>query len=251
MTEYSHTFYAHVGKGSLSSANIILSAVARHTDFHSIVDVGCGDGSWLRAARELKPDLHRAAGIDGPWTKRYHDGIAADFFYHDLSHSLPKLPAFDLAVCVEVAEHLPPSRTKELISDLTQLSDVVLFSGAIPGQSGTGHINERWAVEWYEEFKSKNFEAYDLLRPGLWTTQGVDPWYAQNIFLFARQGLQAFAALERERITGRDDWRLWLVHPGIFRLSGCDTAGFGRMLKALPAAAKRAFMTRLRRFTGR
>jgi SAM-dependent methyltransferase len=251
MTKYDKSFYSHMDKGSSSSARIILAEIARHVPFHSIVDIGCGEGSWLRAALELRPNLNRAVGIDGPWTKPYHGGMAAEFIYHDLSDSLPKLPAFDLAVCVEVAEHLPASRTKGLISDLARLSDVVLFSGAIPGQSGTGHINERWAAEWYEEFKSQNFDAYDLLRPGLWTKQGVSPWYAQNVFLFARQGLDAFKALERERITGRDDWRLWLVHPGIFQLSGCDTAGFGRMLKALPAAAKRTFMTRIRRFTGR
>lgn len=51
---------------------------------------------------------------------------------------------FDLAMTIEVAEHLTPVRADSFVEDLTRLSDVVLFSAAIPAQGGINHVNEQW-----------------------------------------------------------------------------------------------------------
>jgi hypothetical protein len=50
----------------------------------------------------------------------------------DLRQPLPADRKFDLAISGEVAEHLPAT----LVGTLTSVSDVVLFSAAIPGQGG-------------------------------------------------------------------------------------------------------------------
>lgn len=52
--------------------------------------------------------------------------------------------AFDLAVTVEVAEHLPSSRAQSFVADLVHLASAIAFSAAIPGLGGTKHINEQW-----------------------------------------------------------------------------------------------------------
>jgi hypothetical protein len=63
------------------------------------------------------------------------------FLPHDIATPLPEhlVGRFDLAVCLEVAEHLPPERAESFIRELCDLAPVVLFSAAIPGQGGTGH----------------------------------------------------------------------------------------------------------------
>jgi hypothetical protein len=49
---------------------------------------------------------------------------------------------FDLAISLEVAEHLPEGSAGALVSTLIEAAPVVVFSAAIKGQSGTNHINE-------------------------------------------------------------------------------------------------------------
>ena len=43
---------------------------------------------------------------------------------------------YDLAICVEYAEHLPEARAASFIGDLTKLAPAIAFSAAIPGQGG-------------------------------------------------------------------------------------------------------------------
>jgi hypothetical protein len=40
------------------------------------------------------------------------------------------------------AEHLPPGAADGLVAGPAALSDRILFSAAVPGQGGTGHVSE-------------------------------------------------------------------------------------------------------------
>jgi hypothetical protein len=62
----------------------------------------------------------------------------------DLESPIRLERTFDLAISMEVAEHLSPGRAPSFVDDLTGLAAVVLFSTAIPGPGGIGHINEPW-----------------------------------------------------------------------------------------------------------
>jgi hypothetical protein len=59
---------------------------------------------------------------------------------------------FDLAICLEIAEHLPESCADALIKFLSELAPAVLFGAAIPGQGGVNHINEQWQSYWVAKF---------------------------------------------------------------------------------------------------
>ena len=60
---------------------------------------------------------------------------------------------FELVLSLEVAEHVPPEFTDELIQRLaTATSKYLVFSAARPGQGGTGHIDESMHDrEWWIE----------------------------------------------------------------------------------------------------
>ena len=59
---------------------------------------------------------------------------------------------FDLAISLEVAEHLKSSSSEDFVQSLTTLAPMILFSAAIPHQGGLHHINEQWLEYWGDLF---------------------------------------------------------------------------------------------------
>lgn len=183
-TDYDQQFYSRLEAGSESSAKVILKIVQDRFQFRSVVDFGTGTGVWLKAAHAYGAST--LLGIDGPWAqhlKRFH---AADYRFINLNDSVPELKSYDVAICVEVAEHLEPSRSISLVSDLCQLADAVVFGAALTRQFGDGHINCRNQSFWITLFRDHGFSCHDIFRPKIWYDSRVEPWYRQNTFLFTR-----------------------------------------------------------------
>jgi SAM-dependent methyltransferase len=151
----------------------------------SVVDLGCGTGSWLAVFHEM--GVRELLGIDAPHLDLSQLEIPrAQFVAHDLSAPLELDRQFDLALSLEVGEHLVPERAELLITELTALAPVVLFSAAVPGQGGTGHRNEQWPEYWAARFGDRGFRPYDFLRARLWRDDRVRYFYAQNVVLYVR-----------------------------------------------------------------
>ena len=189
--EYTKDFYLELlGEQVVYSAEKILSTVfPRLPEITSVVDVGCGFGTWLAAVSELKGAETDILGIDGPWLDRSLLVIPEEkFLAADLSREMPAVERkYDLAVSLEVAEHLPPEKAEEFTGFLAGITDFVLFSAAIPFQGGTGHLNERWQDWWADLFKREGFLPVDLIRPALWNDRKVLVHYRQNTILYARK----------------------------------------------------------------
>jgi Methyltransferase domain len=118
----------------------------------SVVDFGSGSCDWLAALRDLSPGID-CLGVDHPDVPTDAIHIPVENFIHaDLSQPVNLGRRFDLAICLEVAEHLPSSAAQTLVDTLMRHSDLVLFSAAIPGQRGKGHINLQWPLYWIERF---------------------------------------------------------------------------------------------------
>ncbi len=181
---YSAAFYRRQQAGSRRSAKAVLPLVFQAVKPQSVVDVGCGVGTWLGTAREL--GAVRLAGYEGSWVKSAGYDSSIEIREANLEHPLPVDEQFDLAICMEVAEHISPARSAGLVDDLTALAPNVLFGAAIPGQGGTGHVNEKWQSEWAELFARKGYGARDIVRPKVWWKGGVEFWYRQNAILYSR-----------------------------------------------------------------
>jgi hypothetical protein len=152
---------------------------------HAAVDIGCGVGAWLKVLSER--GASDILGIDGGWVESATLVIPSEcFLKRDLSTDDLRLDRrFDLAISLEVAEHLPAARAEGFIYQLTQLSDFVLFSAAIPGQGGINHINERWPEYWSGLFERLGYRRFDFIRPAIWTEDHIPVHYRQNTFLYA------------------------------------------------------------------
>ena len=215
--KYSPFFFGDQKAGSLSSARAVLGELfaAMGGVPSQVLDVGCGVGTWLRAAQELGAKTVR--GLDGEWVPRNELEISPEAFTScDLVQSA-KLRAleglgtkrFDLALSVEVAEHLPGDCAADLVSLLCQYSDLVLFSAAVPYQGGVNHVNEQWPSYWSSLFSKCGYVCFDFLRPRVWSRPDVDWWYGQNILVFA-------TARAREQLQGQFvpvSSPLPLIHP--------------------------------------
>src|SRR4051794_28005312 len=67
-TPYDAAFFARLRSSSYSSGKVIAPIVLSHVTVRSVVDVGCGDGSWLKAFQEAGvPEID---GCDGDYVDR-------------------------------------------------------------------------------------------------------------------------------------------------------------------------------------
>lgn len=193
---YDSVFYKGQADGSLASARRVMDALFAFIGKPaSILDVGCGIGTWGLAAAER--GVGDYVGMDGNWVDRNSLVIPqSNFHFADFERPLTLLGRrFDLAISLEVAEHLTAAAGERLVSYLTEHADLVLFSAAIPGQGGVGHINEQWPSYWAKKFSTHRFMPFDLLRPAICGDQLIKSWYRQNSVLYARIGTPAFLRL--------------------------------------------------------
>lgn len=169
---------------------------------HSVIDVGCGDGGWLRAAGEL--GVRRLVGVDrGPEPKDFPGTYMQVDLEKDVFMASRPLE-YDLAICLEVAEHLRPLAADRLVVALARLAPVLLFSAAQPGQGpyppvdapaeelGKWHINEQTPQFWGLEFRRQGYEQREL--HDIRRDQRVDPWYRSNTFLYVKTAVGVRAA---------------------------------------------------------
>jgi peptidoglycan/xylan/chitin deacetylase (PgdA/CDA1 family)/2-polyprenyl-3-methyl-5-hydroxy-6-metoxy-1,4-benzoquinol methylase len=213
-TPYTEHFHETLKQGSRRSAKEIVPLILELIKPKSVVDVGCGLGSWLSVFKDL--GIGECLGIDGDYVNTDRLEISQEEFQPFALDTPLKLGrTFDLVVSLEVAEHLPAESARTFIASLTDLGSVVLFSAAIPWQGGTNHVNEQWPDYWARLFQERDYLAIDCLRKNIWNNKNVEPWYAQNILVFVRRDcISSYPLLEKE-LHHTNIFELALIHPKI------------------------------------
>jgi SAM-dependent methyltransferase len=216
---YGKGFSLGCQEGSLQSAREIVPIVMDLVQPQSIIDVGCGTGTWLRVFSEL--GVKDYLGVDGEYVDRSILLIPMDrFMAHDLKKPLHLKARFDMVVSLEVAEHLPVECAETFVNSLTKLAPVILFAAAVPRQAKHKwiHPNEQWPDYWVNKFKQKGFIVVDCMRRKIWQNDAIAWWYAQNILMFVKSDhLEAYPLLKMEREKTFES-QISVVHPRFFNI---------------------------------
>lgn len=205
--------YTHLeSKHNLESPSLIVPHVVQLLSPQSMIDVGCGLGTFVRAFQDA--GVARCMGVDGAWVNRtlLHQYITPQQFLEaDLEKPLRLNDRFDMVLSVEVAEHLSEARADGFVADLCALSDKIVFSAAIPGQGGDHHTNEQWPDYWQKKFEKHSFVLLDILREPIWDDSRIFWWYRQNMFLYVKKDSEL-----HKRYIEKASQPMRVVHPDLY-----------------------------------
>lgn len=201
---YSADFYSNMRSVSASSYAFLANWIFNYCSPKSAIDWGAGSG-------ELLMDLHtnhqvQVKALEGDWVREIPTNLPKlHYEFRDLRFPLKLEEKFDIAICLEVAEHLEDEFAQTLIDGICSSSDLVFFSAAVPYQGGTNHVNEKWPIYWAKRFHKAGFVlSYDP-REELWDNPEIADYYKQNLLIFER------SKSNRDMIIPRS-----LIHPSLW-----------------------------------
>lgn len=182
---YTAQFFNDQRDGSLASASIILPLLIDVFQPRSLIDIGCGQGTWSKTAMDL--GIEDQVGVDGAWAQPVLQIPRETFRPCDLAAPFDLGRHFDLAISMEVGEHISPAQADVFVGNIVRHSDAVVFSAAAPYQGGVHHVNEQWPAYWAQKFAERDYRCFDFLRWRVWDDRRIATWYRQNLLVFANR----------------------------------------------------------------
>lgn len=132
----------------------IADQIVRSLNPRRVLDAGCAKGFLVEALWERGVE---AWGID---ISEYAIGeVRMDMrpYCRQASLTEPIEGRFDLAVCIEVLEHIPAAESRLVIENLTNAADTILFSSTSTDFNEPTHVNVRPTIVWLREFAEAGF----------------------------------------------------------------------------------------------
>lgn len=241
---YPSAWHASFADVTSNSARLILSFLQNFVRLDSMLELGCGEAHW--SANALSLGTQTVCAVDGPWNNKERLNVASSQYIEaEINRNFNVPGKFDMAICLEVAEHVDMNFATKTVSILSEASDVVLFGAAIPYQGGFGHINEQWPSWWNEKFLLAGFRPYDVIRPKFWNHPDIHYWYKQNTILYIREGAKN---IDLEKLSSLKDWGngeyvMDIVHPEKFlSVASYSEVSILRFLKKLPKHLKKRIL---------
>ncbi len=155
----------------------------------SVIDLGCGTGLFLLEFIENGIDT---LGVDG---EPEGGKLIPNFKVVDLGNleSQEEFDSpYDLAISLEVAEHLHEEFADNFVANVASTSDRLIFSAAMPGQVGTNHYNCQPKEYWLEKFAVHGFTKNEQESQEILEYMRADekflrvPWLEGNIMVLTR-----------------------------------------------------------------
>jgi len=187
---YDSDYYERVVEGPAArSAGRIAQSILDDFTVTQVIDVGCGTGALLQTLRDRGCEVFGLEYAEAALKYCRARGLNVTKF--DLERDgFCDTRTFDLAISMEVAEHLPEMAADRYVELLTRFSSVIVFTAAPPGQGGNDHVNEQPPSYWINKFRQCGFEYAEELSQRwreTWKASGdVESWYHQNLMIFRR-----------------------------------------------------------------
>ena len=185
---YSRTFFSRLDEEQGRSYDVIAETIVDRFHPQAVIDVGSGSGALLAALQ--RRGVPRLAGLEGSEEGlRRSRRLRVNAGFCDLTQPFRLGPQFDVAVCLEVAEHLPADVADQFAGCLASGPDVLVFSAATPGQGGENHVNEQPHDYWIEKLRAHGFAVDEEMTARVreeWSERAVASWYCRNVIFFRR-----------------------------------------------------------------
>jgi hypothetical protein len=184
-TIYDESYYAkRLDDPWRSDAHTVARTIRDYFHPSSVIDFGCAIGSHLEPFHEENIEIK---GVEGNPAAFEYAVVPTDYLIvHDLREPYDSQGSYDIALCFEVAEHLPEEYADILVDTLTEASDIVVMTAATPGQGGTHHVNEQPPEYWHRKFESRGFEynseAVQTLNDRIEVDEST--WILENLMIF-------------------------------------------------------------------
>lgn len=172
-------------------APIVCGAIRDVLSPSSVIDVGCATGDLVAEFIAMGLDAY---GMEGSKAcLPFLECNAGRIFFMDLRQPISLTGRYNLAICLEVAEHIELEFAHQFVQNLVQLSDEVLMSAAPPGQGGHHHVNCQPPAYWQSKFMIHSYrrmvrveeQIKELLAP--WQKKPGIKAYYQNLLYFERR----------------------------------------------------------------
>jgi hypothetical protein len=244
-------FQENVNTAALLSASEIVAFLIEHLSPKSMLELGAGSGIWSKIA--LDHGIQDVLAVDGDWVQSKNIHVpSAHFLSHNLSVPLLLPRSFDLALCLEVGEHLKKTDADVLIDSLTRHASVVVFGAAIPLQGGTLHVNEQWPAYWQEKFRNRGYSTIDVIRPVFWNNKNVAYYYKQNTFVYLKEAKEPTELGDKLRKISAGSYQqsseYVFIHPDKYvEISTFDNVNVRLMLRKTPRLVARALSRKILR----
>ncbi|MDD5302698.1 MAG: class I SAM-dependent methyltransferase [Elusimicrobia bacterium] len=187
---YDRAFFEEWGSGHeryVQSAEIIADILHGLFRPKRLVDLGAGCGVYGHRFAKNGVDVVSIDGVVPPAEHSY----PVVFQARDLTVPFENVwGEFDLALCLEVAEHIPEALAGAFLDNLLRFSDRLILSAAQPNQGGHHHVNERPKRYWVARLAEKGF-AYNRRETGkiLTALTAARPpymWMVEQISVYER-----------------------------------------------------------------
>lgn len=155
---YDRAFFAEWGPSNAAyvrTARLIAETLAVEFRPRRVADLGCGCGVYAHAFGQLGVETLALDGVKPPPEHSFPIKIEQ----RDLALPFENLWGdFDLALCLEVAEHIPPEKAGIFLDNIVKFSPVLALSAAPPNQGGHHHVNEQPRRYWARLLAERGFD---------------------------------------------------------------------------------------------
>jgi 2-polyprenyl-3-methyl-5-hydroxy-6-metoxy-1,4-benzoquinol methylase len=163
---YDDAFFAEWGRSNrayVNSAKVIVDVLYDNFAPRRLVDLGCGCGVYSHFFKEKGVEVVCIDAVQPPEMYAFPVKIVQQ----DMTVPFDNIWGdFDLALCLDVGEHIPEELSEPFLKNTTQFSDKLIMSCAPPGQGGHHHVNEQPKRYWIEKLRAHGFD-YDKKRTGV------------------------------------------------------------------------------------
>jgi glycosyltransferase involved in cell wall biosynthesis len=162
-------------------ANRLALWIKSELDPSSVLDVGCGPGHFVESMRAINLN---ATGMD------IDDRVKGKNYLEYKSLLDITDEKADVVLCLEVAEHIEEAKADLVVERVVSATRKhLIWTAAVPGQGGIGHINcqpkEYWAEKFTKAGLKQNLEMQEELRT--YALKGsFMGWFVNNLLYFEK-----------------------------------------------------------------